>query len=184
MFRKTLVCLDGSKIAEEVLPYLISVCAHQDNELVLLQVITTHITIPPPQSMHTMTFGQKTRPGMSAASDMGSSLTAEPEAGAQLAEIEKEQARARQYLESVAGRLRAQGVKVKTVVLEGDIKETVIDHIANSQVSLVAMTTHGAGGMEHGLLGSVAQYILKESPAPVLLVKSRRKVVKKEEEEY
>jgi nucleotide-binding universal stress UspA family protein len=183
MFRKTLVCLDGSKTAEEVLPYIIDSCARQDIELVLLQIITSHITIPPPQSIHTMTFGQKTRPGITATSDMGSSLTAEPETGAQLAEIEKEQARARQYLESLAARLRTQGVKVKTVVLEGDVKETLIDYIANSQVSLVALTTHGAGGMERGLLGSVAQYVLKESPVPVLLVKSRGKAVRREEEE-
>ena len=66
-------------------------------------------------------------------------------------------------------------------VWEGDIKESIIGYISKQQVSAVVLATHGAGGMGENLLGGVAQYVLKESPVPVVLVKP---VGKPKEEEY
>jgi nucleotide-binding universal stress UspA family protein len=182
MFKKTLVLLDGSKLAEEIIPYITDACSRPDSEVVLLQVNTSHITIAPPQSIHTLTYGRETKPGTTSASDMSEHFIPESGAGSELKEIEREQSKSKGYLEDVADRLRAQGMKVKTVTLEGDVNETIVNHIQNSHVSVVALTTHGASGMDRGLLGSVAQYVMKESPVPVLLVKTRGKAVKKEEQ--
>jgi nucleotide-binding universal stress UspA family protein len=179
MFTKTLVCLDGSKLAEAVLPYVINACCRPGTEIVLFQVTTSHITIPPPQSIHTLTFGRQTKPGRTSTSDMGT-FTPEGSVGAELKEIEREQANASDYLESIAVTLRAQGANVKTVVWEGDIKESIVDYITKHKVTAVALTTHGEAGMGENLLGDSAQYVLKESPVPVVLVKP----VGKPKEEY
>jgi nucleotide-binding universal stress UspA family protein len=174
MFTKTLVCLDGSKLAESVIPYVINACCQPETELVLFQVITSHITIPPPQSIHTLTFGRETKPGRTSTSDIGS-FTPEAAVGQELKEIEREQAKAQDYLESIAARLRKLGANVKTVVWEGDIKESIIAYTSTRKISVVAITTHGSGGMGEALLGGVAQHIMKESPVPVLLVKPEGK---------
>ena len=92
--------------------------------------------------------------------------------GTELKEIEKEQGQAKDYLEGLAAWLRTKGLKVKTVVWEGDIKESILAYIEKSKATVVVLTTHGAGGMdEERLLGGVAQFVMKESPAPVLLLK-------------
>jgi nucleotide-binding universal stress UspA family protein len=180
MFKKTLVCLDGSKLAEEAIPYIINACHQPEGELVLFRVITSHITIPPPQSIHTLTFGRKTKPGSTSTSDSGS-FTQEADAGVELKEIARERNDATDYLEGLASNLRAKHANVKVVVWEGDIKESIISYIANRQITVVVLTTHGSSGMGEYLLGGVAQYVLKESPVPVVLVKP---IGKPKEEEY
>ena len=182
MFKKTLVLLDGSKLAEEIIPYITDACSGRDHEVELLQINTSYITIAPPQSIHTMTYGRQTKPGITSASDRGEQFVPEGDAGVELKEIEREQSKAKGYLDAVADRLRAQGMKVQTMTLEGDVRQTIINHIRNGHFSVVALTTHGASGMDHGLLGSIAQHIMKESPVPVILVKTQGKAVKKEEE--
>lgn len=182
MFKKTLVLLDGSKLAEEIIPYITDACSGPDSVVELLQVSTSHITIAPPQSIHTMSYSRQTKPGTTSASDMSEHFIPEGDAGTEFKEIEREQSKAKGYLDDVAARLRAQGIKVQTLTLEGDVDQTIIAHTRNSHFSVVALTTHGASGMDRGLLGSVAQYVMKESPVPVLLVKTRGKAVKKEED--
>jgi nucleotide-binding universal stress UspA family protein len=180
MFKKTLVCLDGSKLAEEAIPYVINACHQPEAELVLFQVFTSHITIPSPQSIHTLTFGRKTKPGPTSTSDVGP-FNRDADVGVEFKEIVRERNDATDYLEGLARNLRMKGANVKVVVWEGDIKESIISYISNHQISAVVLTTHGASGMGENLLGSVAQYIMKESPVPVVLVKP---VGKPKEEEY
>ena len=182
MFKKTLVLLDGSKLAEEIIPFVTDACSRPDSVVELLQVSTSYITIAPPQSIHTISYSRQTKPGTTSASDSSEHFIPESGAGAEFKEIEREQSKAKGYLDDVADRLRAQGMKVQTVTLEGDVNQTIINHIRNSHISVVALTTHGASGMDRGLLGSVAQHVMKESPVPVLLVKTRGKPVKNEEE--
>lgn len=175
MFNKTLVCLDGSKLAEEILRYVIGHCLGLESEVILLKIITAHITIPPPESAHVMTFGRDSKPDQIHTTDVGKSTTLEPKAGLQLREIEREQSEAKVYLENIADLFRSKDLKAKTLTLQGDAGETILNYAKSSNVSLIALTTHGDGGLKRGLLGRVAQYILKESEIPVLIVKPRGK---------
>jgi len=40
MFERILVCLDGSKLAEQILPYAKEEAVHFDSQLTLLEVVT------------------------------------------------------------------------------------------------------------------------------------------------
>jgi nucleotide-binding universal stress UspA family protein len=171
MYNKTLVCLDGSKLAEEILPFIIGHSQGIGSEVVILKVITAHITIPPPESTHIITFGIDSKPDQIHTTDIGKSTTLEPKAGLQLREIEREQGEAKVYLENIAGQFRSKGLKVKTLTLQGDVGDTILNYVKSANISLIALTTHGNSGLKHGLLGSVAQFILKESEIPVLIVK-------------
>ncbi len=173
MFTKTLVCLDGSALAEEILPLVIGQCIGTEKEVVLLKVITAHITIPPPQSTHVLTFGRTSQPHQIHTTDVGKSTTLEPKVGLELREIEREQGEAKAYLSNPAERLRSKNLKIRTVTLQGDVVETILNYAKESHASLIALTTHGNGGLRRGVLGSVAQLILRESDIPVLIVKPK-----------
>jgi nucleotide-binding universal stress UspA family protein len=173
MFRKTLVCLDGSKLAEEILPFLLESCPQPASEVILLRVITAHITIPPPESTHVYTIGPDSKPDQMRTADIGKTTTLEPKAGLQLREIEREQGEAKAYLESLANAFRARGLKVRTLTLEGDAGETILNYAKNNNISLIALTTHGNGGQKRGKLGRVASLILNEAALPVLIIKPK-----------
>jgi nucleotide-binding universal stress UspA family protein len=171
MFDKTLICLDGSKLSEEVIDYAIKYCLGCGCEAILLMVITAHITIPPPQSTHVITIGPNSKPDQIHTTDIGKSTTLEPKAGLQLREIEREQAEANIYLDNIARQFLAKDIKVETVTLQGDIDETILNYANKRKVSLIALTTHGSGDFKRGLLGRVAQFILKKSAIPVMIIK-------------
>jgi nucleotide-binding universal stress UspA family protein len=174
MIRKILVCLDGSELAEEILPYILESSPPPGSEVVLLHVTAASITIPPPESTHILTLGRDFKPVKVPAADIGKTDTLEPQAGLQLKNIEKEQGDAVQYLKKNAQRFRtfrSKGIEVRTVVLEGNAGETILNYAENNKVNLIALTTHGGGGARGGILGRVAQFMLKESKIPVLIVK-------------
>ena len=50
----------------------------------------------------------------------------------------------------------------------------ILDAIANDGIDLVVMGTHGRGMVEHVLLGSVAERVVRRSPVPVLTVHGLR----------
>ena len=75
-------------------------------------------------------------------------------------------------LDRVAEGLRARGVTVVTRVLTGVGPAAVLlDELGGGQYDLVAMTTHGQGGLRRLLLGSVADKVVRAAPCPVLVVR-------------
>jgi len=78
---------------------------------------------------------------------------------------------AEEYLRGLKDRLRAKGLDVDTHVRYGDDVEEILDHAAQREIDLVAMSTHGRTGIKRFLLGSVAEKVLRHAPKPVLLVR-------------
>lgn len=72
------------------------------------------------------------------------------------------------YLTGVAERLRAEGITASWEVRSGSPYAEIAD--ATEPGDLLVMTSHGRGGMMRWLLGSVAEKLVREAPAPVLLV--------------
>ena len=85
--------------------------------------------------------------------------------------LEDEKRQAQAYLEEVAGRLRADGVSVRTVVLAGWPADVIVYRGANLGTQLAVMATHGRTGLARMLLGSVALEVVRRSPLPILLVR-------------
>ena len=75
------------------------------------------------------------------------------------------------YLEQLARRLSEEaGVAVTTVILDGPVAPTLIDHVRSRNPQLVVMTTHGRGGLSRLFLGSVADRLIRTLHCPLLLV--------------
>lgn len=87
------------------------------------------------------------------------------------AEIEEESTRnANAHLEAAAAELATVGVTPKRHVMLGSATAAILDFAR--QGDLIVMTSRGQGGFKRWILGSVAEKLIREAPAPVLLVPS------------
>ncbi len=65
----------------------------------------------------------------------------------------------------------ARGVPVSTTVLEGSPSREIVEFAEREGCDLVVMGTHGRGGIDRLLLGSVAEKVVRASDVPVLTVR-------------
>ncbi|MBX0324677.1 universal stress protein [Halomicroarcula sp. F13] len=61
---------------------------------------------------------------------------------------------------------------VRREVVTGRPSDVILDYVADHDVDVVAMGTHGRSGLKRVLTGSVAEHVLRRSPVPVLSVRA------------
>ncbi|GIV98096.1 MAG: universal stress protein UspA [Herpetosiphonaceae bacterium] len=146
MEQQILVPLDGSALAEAVLPPAAALARATGRALTLMRVIGPVI-------------GQDFLGFPSIRSD---------------AHWMDAVAQARSYLTSIANGLRATGLPVSFEIEEGKPAERIVTRIEHDPaISMVAMATHGRSGLQRWVLGSVAEKVLRASSKPLLLVRAR-----------
>lgn len=155
MYRKVVVLLDGSELAEQVLPHVAGIVQGRDSEVHLLSVA--------PSVLPTMAAGVEIYPIY---------LTADY-LSIEAAERERIEQNLRQYLEGIAERLRPVTQKIKTVVRFGQPAEEILQYTEEVGADLIAMCTHGRSGLSRWVYGSVADKVLRGAECPVLLVRVR-----------
>lgn len=99
-----------------------------------------------------------------------------PGAGPDPLEPEVKVGEAETYLARIAEELEARGLsRVRRNVWYCSAKpeQTIAKAATLNNVDLIAMTTHGRGGLSRLLLGSVAENLVRQAPAPVLLVRGQ-----------
>jgi nucleotide-binding universal stress UspA family protein len=155
MFNRILVCLDGSQLAEQILPYATEEALRFKSRVVLLQVVsisTTLVTPGIPGAPSVPVHGEVT-----------------------LENIRREEDEARSYLEKMAKPLREKGLTVKTEVLPGPpVGDAIVSYARGNKIDLIAISTHGHSGLREAVFGSTADHVLRESGLPVLLVRPKK----------
>jgi nucleotide-binding universal stress UspA family protein len=92
--------------------------------------------------------------------------------------LQASRAAAQTRLEAEAARLRRLGVSVDVKVIVGvGAASGLLDLLEDDQFDVVAMTTHGRGGMRRLLLGSVADKVVRGSAKPVLVFRPHAPVL-------
>jgi nucleotide-binding universal stress UspA family protein len=81
------------------------------------------------------------------------------------------EAQAQQELEQRQQRLQAAGVQGTILLVHGMPFQRIIDLARDQQIDLIIMGTHGRTGLQHVLLGSVAEKVVRLAPCPVLIVR-------------
>ncbi|MCS6849086.1 MAG: universal stress protein [Anaerolineae bacterium] len=157
-YRRILVPLDGSELAHTVLPYVRKLAACTGAEVLLMQAV------PEPEPEVIMTHAQF---------GWGRAMSGSIVSGSgDLARwIEHATAAARDSLDAAAAVLAESGIRVETTVSVGRPAEAILDMAERRGVDLIAMATHGYGGIRRFLIGSVADRIVRHAHAPVLLVR-------------
>ena len=149
MFKKIMVPLDGSELAECVIPYVENfIDQGQVESIVFVRVIKPIIT----------------------AASFDESMSYIPEDWSKL-ELEKKSF-AESYLEKIVSRLKQDRVKFKTEVLVGRIANSLLEYIKANDFDLILIATHGRSGLSRWVRGSVADKILSASHIPVLMVRA------------
>lgn len=147
MQSKILVPLDGSPLAETVLPRAAAMAHATSSVLLLTRVSAPSVVAPPtPWAIPTRLVGYE-----NTLQDMDL---------------------ARDYLTDAALRLKQVGVPVETTGLDGDPATAIVAYAEeHPEVTMVAMATHGRSGLSRWVLGSVAEKVLHAAPVPLLLVR-------------
>jgi nucleotide-binding universal stress UspA family protein len=155
MYKKILVPLDGSELAECVLPHLESIargCGVQN--VVFLNVIEP-AQIP-----------------IGTLSDGAGAFTEQDAERArnQADQINKENAK--NYLDQVASRTKYDGVTNHTEIITGKAADSIAEYATGKEVDLIIIATHGRSGVSRWVWGSVADRILRSACVPVLMVRA------------
>ena len=74
-------------------------------------------------------------------------------------------------VDAVRDAAESRGVPVTTSVVEGTPSREIVEHAEKTRCDLVVMGTHGRGGIDRLLLGSVAEKVVRASNVPVLTVR-------------
>jgi nucleotide-binding universal stress UspA family protein len=150
MYKKVLVPLDGSKLAECVLPHVESLATCSPGAEVVLVSVTERIT------------------GFRIMDDASQPLGERfaPEA------VGKQEKAARKYLDGIAKDLKAKGIKVLTEVLLGKPAEEIAIFATNQGCDLIVMASHGRSGPSRWTHGSVAEKVFRANCAPLLMVRA------------
>lgn len=141
-FKRIVVPLDGSTLAEQILPRVLTLAKLEDAEVSLLQVLIPH------------SYSQKEMfdPNLPWW-DMDVSL-------------------AQAYLFRVASRLRRNGLVVTTDIVIGEnVADAIGDFASREKAGLVAIATHGRGGLARMVRGSVADAIMHSGKLSMLVLK-------------
>ncbi|HEX5167247.1 MAG TPA: universal stress protein [Thermomicrobiales bacterium] len=82
---------------------------------------------------------------------------------------------AAEYLKEMTEKLTAEGHTVTADVRQGIVADEVLKAAAEHQADVIAMATHGRGGLGRIFLGSVAERVLQEAERPLLLTKPQKR---------
>jgi nucleotide-binding universal stress UspA family protein len=143
--RRVVVPLDGSPLAEEALPAATSLAQRLQVPLHLITAIDV-TKILPVEILPTVAFD----------ASLYEETVAQLEADATI------------RLAQTAERPRREGVATTWSILHGSPFLAISDAVKPGDV--IVMTSHGRGGAKRWLLGSVAEQLIREGPAPVVLV--------------
>ena len=142
MYKRVLVPVDGSEVAESIVPLVLQIASPPDLDVVLLNV---NGFIPPRAIQALCPF-------------VADDFVARREEAAR-------------YLDLLATELRTAGIRVHTRVRGGKPIEEILAVARDEAVDLIAMATHGRTGPARWLWGSVAESVARRALVPVFLLR-------------
>lgn len=146
MYKSILVPLDGSRRAEAILPHVEDMAQRYEARIVFLQVLEPAPVIVGPYDAEAFFY--------------------QPE------EMEERQKEVDAYLAGLEGEFREKGISSKRIVAQGPVVQSIIDVAEREDADLIAMASHGRGGLTRVFYGSVAAGVLQRVDRPLLLIRA------------
>lgn len=142
MYNRVLVPLDGSPLAEAIIPFLTEIARPLDMSIVLLRVVEPAPTAVVEGARHTFIDVSETRRQDAAT-----------------------------YLASIASSLERRGLRAALEVRAGRPDLQILECARDLGADLIAMSTHGRSGFGRLLFGSVAEQVLRQAEVPVFMMR-------------
>jgi nucleotide-binding universal stress UspA family protein len=141
MYKKILVPLDGSPLAEAVLPHAEALAKSEHAEIIILRVPNAPVS---------------------------EFLSRDPLIAEMIhADMEKE---SEEYVHNKVAELEKENIKVTGFTKDGPVPDTILAVADETHADIIAMSTHGRTGISRWLLGSVADKIIYHAHIPVMLI--------------
>ena len=141
-FNRIVVPLDGSTLAEQILPRVLELAKLEEAEITLLTILVPH------------------------------SHSQEKVVDPTVAWWEKDISLVQLYLSYVATRLRNRGLTVRTdIVIAENVASAIGDFASRERADLIAIATHGRGGLARMIRGSVADAMMHSARMSMLVFK-------------
>jgi nucleotide-binding universal stress UspA family protein len=146
-FRTIIVALDGSDLAERILPLAADLSRKLAAEILLFRAYhVPYSAYTGDEAFYAVNYDEMT------------------------ANVRAEAAR---YIERKAGELRSSGIaKVTYLTKEGLAGDEIIALASQTPDSLIAMCSHGRSGVKRWVLGSVTETVVRHADDPVLVVRA------------
>ncbi|NQU97716.1 MAG: universal stress protein [Chloroflexi bacterium] len=152
MFDRILVPLDGSEHAERICGWVMGFAKTIGAEVELFAVVNpARLTVP------------------EAGARRSAEAPVESEAGPQVVDPAVEQAL--RYLEHRALGYEEIGVKAATKAVVGNPAEEIVKRAASAEIDMIAMATRRESALARGILGSVTDRVLHNTPVPLLTIR-------------
>jgi nucleotide-binding universal stress UspA family protein len=142
MYKRALVPLDGSPVAESIIPFLVQIAGPLDMSVVLVRVLEPITPI----------VGDGTQPVV-------------------VDDLPARTRDAEEYLAPLAATLRAYGIAASWAIRRGRPDREIIAAARDAGADLIAMSTHGRSGLGRLLFGSVAEQVLRSADVPVFMMR-------------
>ena len=156
MYRRILVTLDGSPLAEQVLPHVKAVLEGRAGVHVYLLSVAQVVDLA---AASAMVYPMAVYPG---------------EPFDETGERKRVEDELRNYLRGVEKNLAQAGVELSSEVRFGNPANEIISYAHDIQADLIAMCTHGRSGIARWTYGSVADRVLRVAECPILLVRAKK----------
>ncbi len=143
VFRKMLVPLDGSPVAESVLPFAEDLARLFGASLVLFHAVAPVVAYPGFETVQPRYTGEL---------------------------LEEMQKQAQQFLSRVAKQVQGRGLEVSMVVSIDLAVDGIISAAKEVGADLIALGTHGRSGLGRMVMGSVADAVVRRTTLPCLLI--------------
>jgi nucleotide-binding universal stress UspA family protein len=151
MYKTILVPLDGSELAEAILPHVEELAKLFGSTVIFLQVLELPHLVGLPKGDIYDALPQMT-PG----------------------EVSQHVQNTRRYLEGLVERLENEGIAAQSLIEYGPVVVTIMRAARQEDAGLIAMASHGRGGLTDVYYGSVAAGVLQRIDRPLLIVRAQK----------
>ncbi|MGD9083773.1 MAG: universal stress protein [Desulfobacterales bacterium] len=151
LYNKIMVPLDGSELAECVMPHVEAITTGCKSTNVVFARVVNPVQLPasvPARGKFSFTETERQ----------------------QLYEQHKQAAEA--YLKRMVASTRLEGVVLSCEVLEGKVADALAHWAEKNGVDLIVIASHGRSGVSRWVMGSVAERVLRSACVPVLMVRA------------
>ena len=148
MYQTIMVPLDGSELAECVLPHVESVAKAAGTKNIILTRVADFF------------FAEPMGGGSYFSDEQIKQWDADHKAVAE------------KYLAEVASRIDVGQADIKTEVITGRAVQTLVEYTKKNKIDLIIIATHGRSGVSRWVWGSVAGRLLHSANAPVMMVRA------------
>jgi nucleotide-binding universal stress UspA family protein len=147
MYKKILVALDGSPLAEKGLESAVSTAKQNPGSTLVLLTI-----------LEVSALGEGLTYGGLAYNQLQSQVNQALEEVSQ------------KYMDNLVTKFKSEGIDMQVEIGRGGAAEGIVNYAAENQIDLVVITTRGRSGLGKFFLGSVASKVISTSPVPILVI--------------